>query len=322
MKNRTKKRRRILFWIIVVIICTFGGYKSASLYYKIKDSKEEKVQALASNKAEKSEQKNKNISDTSKNEQKDGNYIDIEKPEANNEQNSNDVNKAQNTVNKDKNTNQVANININASTKSAAKAQAVIPKGGKVVYLTFDDGPSPQVTPRVLDILKANNIKATFFTIGKMDQYNPKILLREKNEGHVIGNHSYSHDYGSVYKNAASFHEEIEHTTKIINSILGSSYKVHLVRMPGGSFGKSKVFMDEVGVMGYNYVDWNCLSRDAEGKKLSAQEEFNNIVQTSKGINQVIILMHDAGAQTNTPAALTMTINYFKSQGYEFKTLN
>lgn len=88
-------------------------------------------------------------------------------------------------------------------------AQVSIPNSaGKVVYLTFDDGPSPLVTPKVLDILRANNIKATFFTIGKMCECNPKILIRERNEGNVIKRQN----CGNIdYESGAGFPEAIFH---------------------------------------------------------------------------------------------------------------
>lgn len=320
MKNSKKKRRRILFWTIVVIFCIGSGFMSSALYFKSEDTKIKSVQTLASNKTHKVEQNKKNAELTT---DKDNNNIGPTYSDSNNEQGTNNTVNVQSTGKTSENTKPAVSTKPVVNTNTEVNAQVSIPNSaGKVVYLTFDDGPSPQVTPKVLDILKANNIKATFFTIGKMCEYNPKILLRERNEGNVIGNHSYSHDYGKVYGSVASFQEEIQHTTKIINSILGKDYKVHLVRMPGGSSGKSKAFTDEVASMGYSYVDWNCLSRDAEGKMLSPQEEFQNIVETSKGKKQVIVLMHDAGAQKSTPIALPMVINYFRSQGYEFKTLN
>lgn len=311
-KKKSKKiiMRRILLFTVIGIVCFGMGYLTMHLYVG-SYGKKKSVQTVASNKVKASEKKAK--------------QEEMQK-EAENEEKKEQESKAQdskNTDNKnDKTAVQTQNKTVAAAPANHTDSRFVLPQSqGKVVYLTFDDGPSPQVTPQVLDILKENNIKATFFTLGQMDEYNPKMLLRERNEGHSIGNHSYSHVYSKVFGSAESFRDEIDRTTKIIKSILGSDFKVSLIRMPGGSGGKSQVFKDEVGELGYKYIDWTALSRDCEGKALTADEEYENVVATSRGQRQVVVLMHDAGAQRNTPVALKKVIAYFKAQGFEFKAL-
>lgn len=88
----------------------------------------------------------------------------------------------------------------------------------KVAYLTFDDGPSVKSTPIILDVLKKYDIKGTFFVLGKMVEQNPKILKRVYDEGHQIGNHSYSHNYNYLYKDSENFMEEIYKTENLIKS--------------------------------------------------------------------------------------------------------
>ena len=84
----------------------------------------------------------------------------------------------------------------------------------KIAYLTFDDGPSRTVTPQILDILAKYDIKATFFVVGKYAEKNPDILRRIYEEGHVIGNHTYSHNYNYIYKNVSNFVRELDATQR------------------------------------------------------------------------------------------------------------
>lgn len=104
----------------------------------------------------------------------------------------------------------------------------------KEVYLTFDDGPSKTVTPKILDVLKENNINATFFVLGNMVNYYPDIVKRAYDEGNYIANHGYSHVYSQIYASEEAFFEEIEKTEKIIAKAIGKEdYNSHLIRFPG-----------------------------------------------------------------------------------------
>ena len=98
----------------------------------------------------------------------------------------------------------------------------------KVAYLTFDDGPSPNVTPKVLDILKEENVKASFFVIGKYVDSYPEITRRTYEEGHFIANHSYDHDNKILYKSESSFIDEIKKTDLAISNAIGvEGYSSH-----------------------------------------------------------------------------------------------
>src|SRR5580765_718578 len=99
----------------------------------------------------------------------------------------------------------------------------------KKAYLTFDDGPNSNYTPKILDILKENNIKATFFVCGKNVKKNPEILKRIADEGHLIGNHSYSH---SLLKSIIFFSPEVEKTNNMVKEIVGKTPKFY--RAPYG----------------------------------------------------------------------------------------
>jgi len=191
----------------------------------------------------------------------------------------------------------------------------------KVAYLTFDDGPNHKITPQILDILKQYDIKATFFVTGKSIESNKHILKREKEEGHVIGNHTYSHNYKTIYGSTSAFLQDLAENDVLIHSIVGE-YDSKLIRFPGGSFDKSRAaFRQAVTEAGYRYVDWNCLNGDAETSNVPAEKLIERVKQTSQGKNSIVILMHDATGKETTVQALPQIIEFLKSQGYTLKTL-
>ena len=193
----------------------------------------------------------------------------------------------------------------------------------KTVYLTFDDGPSKSVTPLILDLLKQENIKATFFVLGTRAKANPEILKREYLEGHYIANHGYSHIYGDIYVSPQAVLDEYNKTRDIVKEILGTDYDGHLFRFPGGSTGgKYKTIKAEAKTLlsdnNVAYIDWNSLSNDAAGAK-TKEAIIQNTIETVGTKNSVVILMHDAGDKILTYEALPEIIKYLKEQGYSFK---
>lgn len=194
--------------------------------------------------------------------------------------------------------------------------------GKKVAYLTFDDGPSSNLTPRILDILKKYDIKATFFLIGTMANENSELVKREKNEGHSVCIHSYSHDYKYVYSSTENFLSDVKRCEMVIKSILGDDYEAKLIRFPGGSFGnRLNPYKEAVKKAGYRYVDWNALNGDAEAKYVSIDKLISRLKETAAGQEHLVILMHDAPAKETTVQALPSIIEYLKGKGYEFKLL-
>ncbi|MGN9165383.1 polysaccharide deacetylase family protein [Tissierellaceae bacterium HCP3S3_D8] len=193
----------------------------------------------------------------------------------------------------------------------------------KIAYLTFDDGPSSKITPEILDILGEYNVKATFFVVGNMAETYPEILRRTYEEGHAIGNHSYSHNYGYLYESAENFLADFKKTEDILKGILGEDFETKLIRFPGGSFGKKKNPMkNAVTREGYRYYDWNALNGDAESLKMSKRQLINRVKETTKNKKEVIILMHDTNAKSTTAASLREVLDYLISQGFEFEVLN
>lgn len=194
--------------------------------------------------------------------------------------------------------------------------------GKKIAFLTFDDGPSRNVTPKILDILKRYNVKATFFVLGQLADTNPDILKRIYKEGHSIANHSYSHDYNKIYKDIPSFMNEFNKSNESIKKIIGNDYKNELFRFPGGSFEKKKQpFKNKLKKLGFRYIDWNALNGDATGHNIPPKQLLKNIKSTTAGKKHVVILMHDSGTKKTTVEALPSIIEYLKSEGYEFRTL-
>ena len=197
------------------------------------------------------------------------------------------------------------------------------PSKEKVAYLTFDDGPTSNVTPVVLDTLKKYNVKATFFVLGKMVEKHPDVLKRTYEEGHFIANHSYSHDYNYLYSTPENFISDIKKSESTIKKVLGEDINVDYIRFPGGGFYESRKAYREAAVKnGYYYVDWNCLNGDAEGGKKTHQQLVDSVINTSKGKNEIVILMHDSSSKMTTAESLGQVIEYLKSQGYKFDTLN
>jgi peptidoglycan/xylan/chitin deacetylase (PgdA/CDA1 family) len=186
------------------------------------------------------------------------------------------------------------------------------------VYLTFDDGPSLQ-TPKVLEILKKENIKASFFMIGKMAEEHPEWVKQVVNEGHTIGNHSYNHVYKQLYGNIEEFWRQIQRTEKILYDICG--IKPELIRAPGGTYTHFNAFYYyDIDRAGYTVIDWNMDSADSSRVNVPANEIVTKVKQSILK-HEVILLMHDGSGHSQTVQALPEIIDYFKSMGYVFAPL-
>lgn len=207
--------------------------------------------------------------------------------------------------------------------------------GKKVAYLSFDDGPSVTVTPKILDILKKQKVKATFFIVGKEadeNEHTRNIIKRIVKEGHAIGNHTYSHNYKYLYPNrrVSTDHvmQDIERNNKVLKSILGPEFTTRMIRFPGGHMTwnsrdpQGMTALDKVlHQKDYHQVDWNVLTKDAEGKSKKAPALINQFMRSVKGREKAIILMHDTYGKEETAKALPQIIEYLKKQGYEFKVM-
>ncbi|MCR3758280.1 polysaccharide deacetylase family protein [Clostridium felsineum] len=191
----------------------------------------------------------------------------------------------------------------------------------KVAYLTFDDGPSNN-TKKILSILDANQIKATFFIIGQNAERYPDLVKQEAEDGQSIGNHTYSHNI-SYRESTDQFVADVNHCDTVLKSILGDNYTPKLVRFPGGSFGnRLKPFRDAITSAGYRFLDWNDMNGDAEHPYVSTQMLIQNVKRYTGNQQTIVVLMHDAPAKTTTVDALPEIIQYLKGLGYSFDKIS
>lgn len=186
----------------------------------------------------------------------------------------------------------------------------------KKVALTFDDGPDTRFTPKVLDALKASQVKATFFVLGVQANAHPDIIRRIVKEGHVIGNHSYSH--ANLPKlTADKFQSQIISTESVLQGLIG--YAPKLIRPPYGAINEEQVRW--IAEHHYLIVNWNVDSLD--WKSLNSDQVLNNIMQQTKPGS--IILQHSGGADSQdlsgTVQAIVPLISKLKAAGYTFVTV-
>ncbi len=203
----------------------------------------------------------------------------------------------------------------------------LIKQGEKVAYLTFDDGPS-QNTSKVLKVLKANAVNATFFVNGHPEY--EAVYKEIINQGNVIGNHTYSHNYKADYSSITSYNKDVDKLNSYLEGI-GISTPT-LMRFPGGSNntisnnygGKNimKQLIKEETEKGYQYIDWNVYSGDSDKTPASKTAIINNVMRGAKGKKSIVILLHDSKSKATTAEALPLIIKNLKEQGYEFKTLS
>ncbi|HAQ40754.1 MAG TPA: hypothetical protein DCM73_07950 [Clostridiales bacterium] len=193
---------------------------------------------------------------------------------------------------------------------------------GKLAFLTFDDGPSANVTPLVLDILDDYGIKATFFVLGCMGEKNGAVLNDINSRGHSIGIHSYSHNFKELYKSEKSFLNELKLSEDVLRQNLGDEFSTRLFRFPGGSFEDYKTqFVKALNDKGYVSVDWNAVTGDAESKNPTHEMLLERLKNTVENKNKIVVLMHDSAAKQVTAEALPDIIEYLISQGYRFAVL-
>lgn len=189
------------------------------------------------------------------------------------------------------------------------------------IYLTFDDGPS-STTSEVLDILKEENVKATFFVVNYSDYY-ATTIKRIVEEGHTIALHSYTHNYKYIYSSVDSYFEDLLKLKEKVKNTTGIDTKI--IRFPGGtsntisSFNKGimTTLVKKVKERGFIYFDWNVDSRDAGGAKTST-DVYNNVMNNLKINRNNVVLMHDFGNNKKTIDALSMIIKDAKNRGYTF----
>jgi len=197
---------------------------------------------------------------------------------------------------------------------------------GKVIYLTFDDGPSPY-TRQLLDVLDKYNVKATFFVVYNKNFVD--MIGEEFRRGHSVGVHAYNHDYSVVYKSEAAYWEDFEKMQAVIKEQTGQ--RTNLLRFPGGSSntvsrkyekGLMTKLAKQMGEKGYFYFDWNVLSGDAEAKPISTDEVFKNVTKGIEGLKgrPAVVLQHDI--KKFSLDAVERIIQWGLENGYTFLPLD
>lgn len=228
-------------------------------------------------------------------------------------------------------------LQVFANTEGLLKGTKQYPvrtDGKKIVYLTFDDGPSTENTPNVLKTLEQYGVKATFFVTGKSvdsGEESKKLLKQIAKNGHAIGNHTYSHDYNKLYPgrtiDSNAFMAEIDKCNESLKSVLGKDFSTRVIRFPGGywSWNGRTGIRPVIDEKGYAIIDWNTLNEDAQGPKKNAEQLVQSLKKNTDALgpnaDSVVVLMHDTYGKSETVKSVPQIIEYFKAKGFEFKTI-
>lgn len=189
----------------------------------------------------------------------------------------------------------------------------------KLVALTFDDGPYPPYTGQILDILKDNKVKATFFVVGKNAEKHPELVRRIASEGHELGNHTYNH-IDLLKADRATIIDEIDRTNAVIAALVGQAPKV--IRPPHGF--RDAVVMDVMAEKNLKVVEWSVSSRDW----VSPGVDVIVSRTVSKVKNGSIILLHDgdgtaaSASRAQTVEATRLIIHELLKRGFQFVTVD
>ena len=191
----------------------------------------------------------------------------------------------------------------------------------KVIYLTFDDGPAGKITSDVLDILKENQVHATFFLIGSQIKDQEDLVKRIYDEGNSIGLHSMTHKKNSLYCSNEQFLKEMIDTQELISTIV--PIKPNILRFPFGcnnnTYKISQSMVDLLHENNLKIYDWNTDSGDGANPNSAPSALLKN---SKSNKNRVILLMHCGYLSKNSVKALPSVIKYYKDSGYEFKTID
>lgn len=194
----------------------------------------------------------------------------------------------------------------------------------KKVYLTFDDGPGKQ-TKKILDVLKKEKVKATFFVVGKEGQYAKKLYRRIVKEGHTLGMHSYSHISDSIYESEKSFTKDLEQIYEQLYQVTGQQPVFY--RFPGGSSTQSssipiQTFTKVLQERNITYIDWNVISPDINTPSVSKRDMVNRIVDNVSQFESSVVLLYDSEEHPVTVKALPDLIKSLKEKNYELLPLD
>ena len=199
-------------------------------------------------------------------------------------------------------------------------------KTQRIVYLTFDDGPS-HVTDEVLNVLLLENVRGTFFVTGNVTQQNIYLYSRILDEGHALGLHSYSHKPYEVYRSLSNFKADFMRLNDWIIEHTGAQVKI--CRMVGGSNSRDcpaivrEEILSYLVDSGYACYDWDIDSKDSGRYALNPHQIAQNVISAAKKLpdRDLIVLLHDDAMRKTLPDALPIIIRYFQEQDYSFGVL-
>ena len=210
---------------------------------------------------------------------------------------------------------------VDKAGNEATKTRKVVVSNG-IIYLTFDDGPNSGTTNVILDVLKEEGVKATFFVTG----FGPdELIKREYDEGHTVALHTNCHNYAIVYSSDEAYFNDLNTVSDRVKRITGKESKI--IRFPGGasntvsrkySSGIMSRLTKEVVNRGYKYYDWNISSGDA-GATTAASGVYSNVVNSLRHDRVNMVLMHDTKSYTRD--AIRDIIKFGKNNGYRFERI-
>jgi peptidoglycan/xylan/chitin deacetylase (PgdA/CDA1 family) len=183
-----------------------------------------------------------------------------------------------------------------------------IPTEDKQLYLTFDDGPIPEVTPWVLEQLAQYNAKATFFCVGENVEKHPEIYKAVTSAGHAVGSHTFNHLDGWANDNIPYFHN-VRHSANMVDSVL--------FRPP---YGRLKPKQAQFLMRHYRVVMWDVLSGDFDAN-ISKEQCLKNVTRNA-GAGSIVVFHDNVKAIDRLEYALPRVLEHFSSLGYTFNTLN
>lgn len=197
----------------------------------------------------------------------------------------------------------------------------------KVVYLTFDDGPSPNNTKKIIDILNEEDVKATFFLIGEEVENRPYIVRKLVQSGMTVLPHSYNHKTNYIYKSASNYISDYDKCKTVIEHATRGPI-LNYMRMPCGSYTPScnkwvmRDIIEELKGRGISYIDWNVSTDDSLGKNVPVETLRSKFLKSAQEKDFLVVLMHDSYYCGTTVKFLPEMIKYFKDNGFEFKSIN
>jgi peptidoglycan/xylan/chitin deacetylase (PgdA/CDA1 family) len=188
-------------------------------------------------------------------------------------------------------------------------------KGLKVVFLTFDDGPTDN-TGEVLDILKKYNVKGTFFTTLHDSESAKSLYKRIVDEGHTLANHTSSHDY-SLYNNPSAFYADVDKLDQYQKKVTGLTETSHIFRFPGGSLNANETCIQGMVSRDWNYADWNVSSGDGSSDPPTRDVVAQTIIAGCHSNDVSVVLCH-AELKPETRAAIATVVETLQAEGYTF----